>query len=89
MSAEAFGRIIYDHFLFDLPKLLDLCVLYVASNKPLLIKMVANIFEKQPQYEGDWEVMVGMVMETLTGVAARVQGEEGERGAVRLDSCTG
>lgn len=82
---ETFGTIIYEHFLFDIPKLLDLCVLYGRNNRPLLTKMVGNIFEKQPKYEEDWEMMVGMAMESLSNVAVKVLREGGESGAVRLD----
>ena len=78
---EAFGKIIYDRYLFDIPRILDLCSLYGASNKPLLAKMVENVFEKQPKYAEDWEGMVrGSVMEVFTKMEAG-----GQEGAVRLD----
>ena len=54
MSAEVHAGIVYDRFLFDLPKILDLCVLYGEGNRPILAKMIANLFEKQPKYVEDW-----------------------------------
>lgn len=89
MSPAMFARIIYDHFLFDLPKLLDLCRLYSSSNQPLLVKMVGHVFERQPHYQEDWRVMVRMLMDGLSETAGKVLRETGERGAVRLDRSTG
>ncbi len=85
MSPDVFGRIIYEHYLFDIPKLFDLCALYGGGNRPLLTKMVANVFEKQPHYEEDWKGMVGVIMETLSRQALKVQGTVASVGAVRLD----
>lgn len=79
----AFSRIIYEHYLFDLPRILDLCSLYGVTNRPLLAKMVANVFEKQPKYLDDWGAMVGG---TVMGVFSKMAGDQ-ERNweAVRLD----
>ena len=54
MSPEVHAGIVYDRFLFDLPKILDLCVLYGEGNRALLSKMIGNLFEKQPKYVEDW-----------------------------------
>ena len=87
MSLETYSNIIYDYFLFDIPKLLDLCALYGANNRSILVKMVGNIFKRQPKYEQDWKVTVGTVMECLGRVEGRVlRREEGKGGAVRLDT---
>ncbi|EDO27748.1 predicted protein, partial [Nematostella vectensis] len=51
LTPEVFGDILYNHFLFDIPKLMDLCALYGGEsnqNMPLLRKMIVNIFSKQP-----------------------------------------
>lgn len=86
-SPEVFGRIIYEHYLFDLPRLLDLCSVYGSHNQRLLAKMVANIFEKQPKYLEDWESMVGsIVMEVFSKVEGKVLSPEGSYGAMRLDN---
>lgn len=53
MSQEAFSKIIYDNFLFDVPKILDMCALY--HNNPLLIKLVENLFALQPNYYKDFK----------------------------------
>ena len=48
-SEDAFAEILYQNFLFDVPKIMDLCHLYGNCNTPLLKKMVANLFDKQPK----------------------------------------
>ena len=57
-TPAAHADIIYQHYLFDVPKLMDLCVLYGNSNKTLLSKLVANVFKWQPQYKQDWSMAV-------------------------------
>ena len=86
MSPEAFKDIIYENYLFDIPKLLDLCALYGSANGPLLKKVVANVFERQPHYQEDWKAMVDVVMETLSQQYLAVQGgKRAMQRAMRLD----
>lgn len=40
ITPAVFGEIIYDNFLFDIPKILDLCVLFGKGNSQLLHKMI-------------------------------------------------
>ncbi|RXM95526.1 Activating signal cointegrator 1 complex subunit 2 [Acipenser ruthenus] len=40
LSPAVFGEIIYNNFLFDIPKILDLCVLFGKGNGMLLNKMI-------------------------------------------------
>ncbi|KAG7220452.1 hypothetical protein INR49_018204 [Caranx melampygus] len=39
-TPDVFGEIIYENFLFDIPKILDLCVLFGKGNSHLLHKMI-------------------------------------------------
>lgn len=48
-----FGEIIYDNFLFDIPKILDLCVLFGKGNSRLLHKMIGEMSE-QIHLKGNW-----------------------------------
>ena len=68
ISRKAFGEIIYDNFLFDIPKIFDLCCLYGNSNKPLLGKMVANVFNCQPKLVDVIVYGVCMCMHVFTTV---------------------
>lgn len=42
ITPAVFGEIIYENFLFDIPKILDLCVLFGKGNSQLLHKMIGE-----------------------------------------------
>ncbi|KAJ8379293.1 hypothetical protein SKAU_G00000710 [Synaphobranchus kaupii] len=65
ITPAVFGEIIYNNFLFDIPKILDLCVLYGKGNSQLLHKMIENIFTQQPNYYGDLEEAVPTITQVL------------------------
>ncbi len=54
MSIEAYAKIIYNNFLFDIPKILDICVLYKKNE--ILPKMIGNLFNNQNRYFEDFKV---------------------------------
>ncbi len=56
MDRNAFASIIYDNFLFDIPKILDLCVLY--KQNPVLNKLIENLFTSQPNYYDDFKMCI-------------------------------
>ena len=43
LTPTVFGEIIYENFLFDIPKILDLCVLFGKGNTQLLHKMIGRL----------------------------------------------
>lgn len=49
----AHGALLYDNWLLDIPKLLDLCSLYAHSNPMPLRQLLTNVFELQPKYLDD------------------------------------
>jgi len=54
MSKKLFSKLVYENYLFDIPRLMDLCSLYgAAENIPLLKKMLENIFHSQPKFYDD------------------------------------
>ena len=55
ISPLKFGNLIYDNFIFDVPKLMDLSALFGPTNSALLTKMFHNIFINQPKYKYDLE----------------------------------
>ena len=48
MSPEFFSRIIYENFIFDIPKLLDICSIFIRANRRLVEKLVGSLFKIQP-----------------------------------------
>lgn len=65
LTPAVFGEIIYENFLFDIPKILDLCVLFGKGNSQLLHKMIENIFTQQPSYYGDLDETVPTVLQVF------------------------
>ncbi|XP_010764361.1 activating signal cointegrator 1 complex subunit 2-like, partial [Notothenia coriiceps] len=63
LNPSVFGEIIYENFLFDIPKFLDLCVLFGKGNSQLLHKMIENIFTNQPSYYVDLDETVPTVLQ--------------------------
>ena len=53
ITPDTFGEILYENFIFDIPKLMDICALFGGEenvkNSSLLSKMMENIFTKQPK----------------------------------------
>ena len=72
MSPEYFSRLIYDHFLFDVPRILDICSLFNEGNKNLLEKVVMNLFKQQPKYLQDVKSVSMTIMEAFNVVSAKV-----------------
>ncbi len=56
MTQQGFADLIYENFLFDIPKILDLCVLY--KNNPVLVRLVENLFNTQEKYYQDFRSCV-------------------------------
>ena len=44
-SPEYYANLIYDKYIIDIPKLLDICSLFPDCNKEITKKMVANVFK--------------------------------------------
>ncbi|KAG8011720.1 Activating signal cointegrator 1 complex subunit 2 [Nibea albiflora] len=65
ITPAVFGEIIYENFLFDIPKILDLCVLFGKGNSQLLHKMIENIFTLQPSYYSDLDETVPTVLQVF------------------------
>ncbi|XP_053758154.1 activating signal cointegrator 1 complex subunit 2 isoform X2 [Panthera pardus] len=68
ISPSAFGEILYNNFLFDIPKILDLCVLFGKGNSPLLQKMIGNIFIQQPSYYNDLDETMPTILQELKDI---------------------
>uniref|UniRef100_A0A8C2KQY8 Activating signal cointegrator 1 complex subunit 2 n=1 Tax=Cyprinus carpio TaxID=7962 RepID=A0A8C2KQY8_CYPCA len=78
ITPAVFAEIIYNNYLFDIPKILDLCVLFGKGNSQLLHKMIENIFTQQPSYYGD-------LNETLPSI---IQVELADLVLYMCDTCT-
>ncbi|XP_054852381.1 activating signal cointegrator 1 complex subunit 2 [Eublepharis macularius] len=68
ITPSVFGEILYNNFLFDIPKILDLCVLFGKGNSALLHKMIENIFIQQPSYFNDLDEIVPTVLQVFSNI---------------------
>ncbi|XP_027761520.1 activating signal cointegrator 1 complex subunit 2 isoform X2 [Empidonax traillii] len=68
ITPSVFGEIIYNNFLFDIPKILDLCVLFGKGNGLLLQKMIENIFTQQPSYFGDLDETLPTILQVFNNI---------------------
>ena len=71
MQPETFAGIIYENWLFDLPKMLDIVAIYGGGNKSLVAKMITNIFKHQPGYHDDLLTMLEGVRGVLDLTSTR------------------
>ncbi|KAF6029822.1 ASCC2 [Bugula neritina] len=53
ITPEVFGIILYENYILDIPKLMDMCIIFSPSNGSLLRKMIDNVFKHQPKYLDD------------------------------------
>ncbi|XP_051924893.1 activating signal cointegrator 1 complex subunit 2 [Hippocampus zosterae] len=71
ITPAVFGDILYENFLFDVPKMMDLCALFGKGNGVLLRKMIENIFLQQPSYYRDLEDTVPTILEVFDTILER------------------
>ena len=70
-SSKGFADLLYDNYLFDLPKILDLCNIF-ASNRLLLGEMLEGIFRKQNKYFYDIQEMIRTSLTLLQNVCTEL-----------------
>ncbi|KAM5193807.1 activating signal cointegrator 1 complex subunit 2 [Mantella aurantiaca] len=68
ITPSVFGEIIYNNYLFDIPKLLDICILFGKGNSAILQKMIGNIFQQQPSYYQDLEDSIPTLLQVFSTI---------------------
>ncbi|XP_067295469.1 activating signal cointegrator 1 complex subunit 2 [Pseudorasbora parva] len=78
ITPAVFAEIIYNNYLFDIPKILDLCVLFGKGNSQLLHKMIENIFTQQPSYYGDLDETIPSIIQVFDSILQKcgIQSED-------------
>ena len=49
-----YGHVIYHNWLFDIPKLLDLCAIYQNGNEEIIRRIIQNVFKIEAAYKDDF-----------------------------------
>eukprot|EP00877_Chromochloris_zofingiensis_P004569 jgi/Chrzof1/14112/Cz08g25160.t1 len=61
---------LYNNWIFDVPKLMDICVLYGSSNKPLVSQLIGQLFTLQPKYADDISNAAALMVDNLQQLTA-------------------
>jgi activating signal cointegrator complex subunit 2 len=81
ITPETFGAIIYDNYLFDIPKMIDLSVLYANTDyQPLLMRMFSNVIQCQPRYLEDMNKGCANFVEALNLIEEKLGLNENQFG---------
>ncbi|CAF1198641.1 unnamed protein product [Rotaria sordida] len=84
-TPEGFGHVIYDNYIFDIPRLFDICSLYAIHNKVLLSKMIGNIFKQQQAYSKDLKDAIKSIKDVI---AKRIRTFHTQSGPKKLNTTT-
>lgn len=99
ISDGKFAQVIYEHNVFDVPKLIDLCAIYGDSNRIAVTKIVHAVFMHQPLYKDDFESVVQHMLGGLhqcceplqeaarLPAAARGLGSKGSNSDLSVEEC--
>lgn len=63
MTKESMASSVYYKFVFTIPKIWDICLIYGVDNKQHISRLVSNVFALQPKYEEDSATAVAFVKE--------------------------
>lgn len=56
-----YGQLLYNKWIFDIPRLLDFCAIYSLSNPSITKQIVTYIFKIQPKYNDDLQHAIDLV----------------------------
>lgn len=56
-----YGKLLYDQWIFDIPRLLDFCSIYHFSNPSITKQIISYIFKIQPKYNDDLKHAIDLV----------------------------
>ena len=56
-----YGQLLYNQWIFDIPRLLDFCAIYALSNPSITKQIITFIFKVQPKYNDDLEHAIDLV----------------------------
>ena len=72
IGPQKFGELIYDNFLVDVPRIMDLCALFRHSCPKILSKMVASVFKHRPTYSSDLAVAASNICQSMSTVSEKL-----------------
>eukprot|EP00434_Breviolum_minutum_P009587 symbB.v1.2.008440.t1/scaffold530.1/size191304/8 len=73
LSHDKFAQVIHEHQLFDVPKIIDVCVIYGDANRNAVTKIVHSIFKHQPLFKEEFSSVVQHMLDGLLQCCAPLQ----------------
>ena len=61
-SLAYYQKIIYENWIFDMAKLMDIAAIYGKSNNSTGHKIVQNVFDNEPRFVQDFKETVDLVL---------------------------
>lgn len=71
MNREYLGKIIYDKFIFTIPIICDLCLIYGNTNKMHISKLLDGLFFIQPNYYDDLRIAISFIKQVTYLISAK------------------
>ncbi|CAH2043198.1 unnamed protein product, partial [Iphiclides podalirius] len=72
MSKEYMGSLLYDRFIFTVPVVWDLCLVYGVDNSSHLARLLDGVFSLQPRYLADTAAALAFVKEAFKFITLQV-----------------
>lgn len=60
-----YSKLVYDNWIFDMAKLIDLAAVYGKSNKDTVMKIVSNVFDNEKRYVQDFKESIDLLVSLL------------------------
>eukprot|EP00898_Chlorokybus_atmophyticus_P007339 jgi/Chlat1/7606/Chrsp64S07157 len=73
LPAQQHGEMLYRHWLFDIPMLMDICAIYGQHNSKLTAQLVSNVLTAQPKYLDDMRTSGAQLATTLNELCDRCE----------------
>ena len=61
-SLAFFQKIVYDHWIFDMAKLIDIAAVYGKSNPLLVQQIINNLFESDKRFVQDFKEGIDLIV---------------------------
>jgi hypothetical protein len=62
LSLPFYSKIVYDNWIFDMAKLIDIAAIYGKSNQQVVNKIILNVFDNEKKFVQDFKESVDLLM---------------------------
>lgn len=81
---EHLGEILYNNYLFTVPILLDICLIYGNTNRELVSKLLNNVISAAPQFLNDFKEIIPHLRHTFKILESKFQVDSKEVMPVKI-----